>query len=135
MINDIYPNLGPRSGGTLLSIKGKHLTIGSQINIFVGHQQCFLIETEEILVGSTISEDDNNQAIDLSSTSVEGNNEDQEEMIHCRTSKLAVMTENVDREQRFVKRQALWMGTITILIDNFTETYSNIIYSYTEVRE
>jgi hypothetical protein len=45
------------------------------------------------------------------------------------------MTENVDREQRFVKRQALWMGTITILIDNFTETYSNIIYSYTEVRE
>jgi hypothetical protein len=41
--------------------------------------------------------------------------------------------ENKNRQQRLAKRQALWIGTITILIDNFTETYSNITYSYTEV--
>jgi hypothetical protein len=62
-------------------------------------------------------------------------NENDEEIIHCRTSKLAVLSEqNHNRQQRFVKRQALWIGTITILIDNFTETYSNITYSYTEVK-
>jgi len=60
--------------------------------------------------------------------------ENEEEIIQCRTSKLTVMNEHDEnRQQRFVKRQALWIGTITILIDNFTETYSNITYSYIEV--
>ena len=61
-------------------------------------------------------------------------NENDEEILQCRTSKLAVIEQNHYRQQRFVKRQALWIGTITILIDNFTETYSNITYSYTEVK-
>ncbi|CAF1159331.1 unnamed protein product [Rotaria sordida] len=133
IINDVYPNLGPRSGGTLLSIKGKHLTIGSKINIFVGHQPCFVIENEEIFTSSTISDDENNQLIIPSISQLELPDENEEEIIQCRTSKLTVMNEHDEnRQQRFVKRQALWIGTITILIDNFTETYSNITYSYIE---
>ncbi len=110
------------------------MTIGSKINIFVGHQQCYLIENEEILISSTVSDEENNQIIDSSIVQLESNNENEEEILQCRTSKLAVMTdENSNRQQRLTKRQALWIGTITILIDNFTETYSNITYSYTEV--
>lgn len=137
MINDVHPSLGPRSGGTLLSIKGKHLTIGSKINIFVGHQPCYLVENEEPIISSTVVDDENNPLIisTMSQLGLYNENED-EEIIHCRTSKLAVSNEHDEnRHQRFVKRQALWIGTITILIDNFTETYSNITYSYTEVRE
>lgn len=134
MINDVHPNLGPRSGGTLLSIRGKHLTIGSKINIFVGHQECYRIENEELFFSSstTISNDENNSIIDSSMTPLEF----EDEILRCRTSKLAVMTdgETSHRQERFIKRQALWIGTITIFIDNFTETYSNITYSYTEVR-
>lgn len=136
MINDVYPHIGPRSGGTLLSIKGKHLTIGNKINIFVGHQQCMLIKNEEPLISSALSDEENNQIIDSSITRFEVNNENDEEIIQCRTSKLASLDEDIqNRQQRFVKRQALWIGTITILIDNFTETYSNITYSYTEVEK
>ncbi|CAM4743164.1 unnamed protein product [Rotaria magnacalcarata] len=132
-INDVYPNLGPRSGGTVLSIKGKHLTIGSKINIFVGHQACSLVENEEPFISSTLSDDENNQLLTSSVSQFESYNENEEEIIQCRTSKLTVINEHDDnRKQRFVKRQALWIGTITILIDNFTETYSNITYSYTE---
>ena len=47
-------------------LKGKHLTIGSKINIFVGHQQCFLIENEETFISSTISDEENNQITDSS---------------------------------------------------------------------
>ncbi|CAF1076683.1 unnamed protein product [Rotaria sp. Silwood1] len=133
IINDIYPNLGPRSGGTLLSIKGKHLTIGSKINIFVGHQPCLIIENEEMSTSSTISDDENNSLMIPWISQLELPNENEEEIIQCRTSKLTIINEhNNNRQQRFVKRQALWIGTITILIDNFTETYSNITYSYTE---
>ena len=61
-------------------------------------------------------------------------NKNEKEIIQCRTSKLTVMDQqNENRQQRFVKRQALWIGTITILIDNYTETYSNFTYSYTQV--
>jgi len=88
------------------------------------------------LISSTISDEDNTQLTDSSISQLDINNENEEEIIQCRTSKLAVMTEgNENRQQRFVKRQALWIGTITILIDNFTETYSNITYSYTEVKK
>lgn len=132
----MYPNLGPRSGGTVLSIKGKHLTIGSKIRIFVGHQPCLIVENEETVVSNTISTDDSNQFIESSISSRESYYEPEEEIIQCRTSKLNVMNEQDEsRQQRFVKRQALWIGRITISIDNFTETYSNITYSYTEVRK
>jgi hypothetical protein len=87
------------------------------------------------LISSTISDEENNQLIDSSITQFELNNENDEDILQCRTSKLAVMRDDDEnRKQRFVKRQALWIGTITILIDNFTETYSNITYSYTEVK-
>ncbi|CAF1302859.1 unnamed protein product [Adineta steineri] len=133
IINHIHPNVGPRSGGTLISIKGKHLTIGSKINIFVGHQQCLLIENEETIISSTISDDENNHLINPTISHLDSENENAEDIIQCRTSKLTdTNEENENRQQRFVKRHALWMGTITILIDNFTETYSNITYSYTE---
>jgi hypothetical protein len=82
-------------------------------------------------VSSTISDDENNQVITSSISQLDLFNENDDEILHCRTSKLAVVTEQ--KQRRFVKREALWMGTITILIDNFTETYSNITYSYTEV--
>ncbi len=70
-------------------------------------------------------------------STLESNDEnEEEEVIQCRTSKLADMAEDDhNRQQRFVKRHALWIGTITILIDNFTETYLNITYSYLEVRK
>jgi hypothetical protein len=91
------------------------------------------------LISSTISDEENIHLTDQSissSSQLDINNENEEEIIQCRTSKLAVITErNENRQQRFVKRQALWIGTITILIDNFTETYSNITYSYTEVNK
>ncbi len=87
------------------------------------------------MISSTISDEENNQLIDSSITQFELNNENDEDILQCRTSKLAVMRDDDEnRKQRFVKRQALWIGTITILIDNFTETYSNITYSYTEVK-
>ncbi|UJR28522.1 hypothetical protein I4U23_009760 [Adineta vaga] len=133
IINDIYPNIGPRSGGTLLSVKGKHLSIGNRINIFVGHQPCILMENEETLTTSTLIDNENNPLFVPSTSILETNDENDEEIIKCRTSKLIDMNdENLNRQQRFVKRHALWIGTITILIDNFTETYSNITYSYTE---
>lgn len=134
MINDVSPNLGPRSGGTLLSIRGRHLSIGSKISVYVGHQECFRIENEEILISSTIANEENNAGMDSTTLPLEFDEENREEILRCRTSKLAVTNDqNENRQQRFVKRQALWIGTITILIDNFTETYSNITYSYTEV--
>ncbi|CAF1616037.1 unnamed protein product, partial [Adineta ricciae] len=132
-VDEVHPNIGPRSGGTVLSIKGKHLTIGSKINILVGHQQCFLIENKETLVTNIISEDENNQRFASSTFDSDVDDQNAEEIIKCRTSKLTdVDEENQSRQQRFVKRQALWIGSLTILIDNFTETYSNITYSYTE---
>lgn len=135
MISDVSPHVGPRSGGTLLSIRGKHLSIGSKINVYVGHQECFRIENEEILISSTISNEENNPGMDSTTVSLEFEEENREEILRCRTSKLAAMNDESDhRQQRFIKRQALWIGTITILIDSFTETYSNITYSYTEVR-
>ena len=111
MINEIHPNVGPRSGGTLVSIHGKHLLVGSKIQIFVGDQECHLLETESIV-------------------------ESEEEIVRCRTSKLAAHSEQwMQSMPRLVKREALWNGTITILIDNYTETYSNISYAYTEVNQ
>ncbi len=83
------------------------------------------------MISSAISDEDNNQIIDSSIGQVESKNENEEEILHCRTSKLADQSGN--RQPRLSKRQALWIGTIMILIDNFTETYSNITYSYTEV--
>ena len=82
-----------------------------------------------------ISEDENNQRFAPSTFASEAEDKNAEEIIKCRTSKLTNMDEeNQSRQQRFVKRQALWIGSLTILIDNFTETYSNITYSYTEVK-
>ncbi len=80
---------------------------------------------------STVSDEDNNQIIDSLIGQIESKNENDEEILQCRTSKLT--DENNNQQQRLNKRQALWIGKIKILIDNFTETYSNITYSYTEV--
>ena len=131
----MQPTWGPRSGGTLLSIQGRHLTIGSQIRVFVGDQECFLIAAEETLVTSTVSDDENSQATTSAVSPSVPMVEDEEEHLQCRTSKFGA---NDDREeyraQRFVKRQSLWIGSVRIFIDNFTETYANVTYSYTEVR-
>jgi len=69
------------------------------------------------------------ETVSLSLLTTSSDNDD--EILQCRTSKLN--NENHSRHHRLVKRQTLWTGTIRILIDNFTETYSNITYSYTEV--
>ena len=134
-IRIVQPTWGPRSGGTLLSIHGKHLTIGSQIRVFVGDQECFLIAAEETLVTSTVPDDENSLVTSTTVSPSVPTVEDEEQNIQCRTSKLGANDEHEEyRAQRFVKRQALWIGSVRIFIDNFTETYANVTYSYTEVR-
>lgn len=98
----------------MISIHGKHLHVGSKIQIFVGDQECHLLETNSTSLATPSDE----------------------ETIRCRTSKLADHSEQwMQSMPRLVKREALWNGTITILIDNYTETYSNISYAYTEVKQ
>lgn len=135
MIHEIHPNVGPRSGGTLISIHGKHLHVGSKIKVFVGDQECHLLESGMNSI-STKSNSENgvNPSIVSSVAEIESIVEPEEEIIQCRTSKLAVHSDqNVSNMPRLVKREALWNGSITILIDNYTETYRNVSYVYTEV--
>ena len=131
----MHPNWGPRSGGTLLSIRGTHLNIGSEIHLFVGNQECLVLEHEIPSTSSSLADDEAHlPAIISSDTPSERHIVSEEETVQCRTSKLATVAEHSEpAASRFVKRQALWVGSITISIDNFTETYSNMTYSYTEV--
>lgn len=135
MINGIHPNIGPRSGGTLISIHGKHLHVGSKIQVFVGDQECHLLESDTNAVATkSNSENDMNSSIVSSVAEIESIVEPEEDIIRCRTSKLAFHSDqNVPNMPRLVKREALWNGSITIFIDNYTETYLNISYVYTEV--
>lgn len=39
-ITDLTPDSGPRSGGTLLHIIGKHMNAGSRIEAFISGRPC-----------------------------------------------------------------------------------------------
>ncbi|CAF1436037.1 unnamed protein product, partial [Didymodactylos carnosus] len=123
-ISAFYPILGPRSGGTVLSIEGKYLTVGSKIQIYIGTQECILLneqyDNKDLFLNDTV--------LFKRSTIID------DEIIQCRTTKL-LSSSHMDeilyhKPSKIIKRQALWTGTISIFIDNFTETYSNLTYSY-----
>ena len=127
--------MGPRSGGTLLSVRGKHLRIGSQIRVFVGDQRCYLVDEKNTTIDHYMFTGDDFHRLHIENIPEnEQMGTDLDDIVHCRTSKLTVVHDQSSQSTtRLVKREAFWIGTITILIDNFTETYSNITYSYTEV--
>lgn len=39
-MEEVFPPLGPVSGGTELIIKGKNLDIGSNLAVFIGATEC-----------------------------------------------------------------------------------------------
>lgn len=45
-IEEIFPRLGPRSGGTLLSVKGKYMNAGSLIEVFIDELPCRTVSVE-----------------------------------------------------------------------------------------
>ena len=118
-----------------MSIHGKYLHAGSKIQIFVGDQECHLLETDvNSITSKPHLESDTNILMADSFAELESIVEPEEEILRCRTSKLAFHSDQpIQSMPRLVKREALWNGTITILIDNYTETYLNISYAYTEV--
>ncbi|XP_044766008.1 plexin-A4 [Coccinella septempunctata] len=47
MIVGISPKYGPKSGGTMLQIKGKYMNAGSSIQAFIGDLPCRIVSTDE----------------------------------------------------------------------------------------
>ncbi|CAF4154537.1 unnamed protein product, partial [Didymodactylos carnosus] len=125
-ISAVYPTLGPRSGGTILSINGKYLIVGNKIQIYVGTQECILLNEKN----------DKKYLFSDDTVSVEKLDIVDNEIIQCRTTKLSTLS-HIDEvlyheRSKVSKRQTLWTGTISVFIDNFTETYTNLTYSYIE---
>ena len=46
MIQSVFPSFGPRSGGTQLSVGGRHLNIGSQLLVHAASQPCTVIRSQ-----------------------------------------------------------------------------------------
>ena len=44
VMTDFSPRIGPKSGGTILTVQGRNLDIGSRLNITVGYLPCFLVK-------------------------------------------------------------------------------------------
>lgn len=47
VIIGISPKYGPKSGGTMLQIKGKYMNAGSSIQAFIGDLPCRIVSTDE----------------------------------------------------------------------------------------
>ena len=44
-VDDVFPPIGPVSGGTVINITGENLNIGNAQTVLVGDKQCMILNT------------------------------------------------------------------------------------------
>jgi len=47
LIGAVSPSFGPRAGGTRLSVRGRHLDIGSQLLVYAASRPCTIIRCSQ----------------------------------------------------------------------------------------
>jgi len=61
VIRTVFPQFGPRSGGTQLSVHGQNLDIGSRLEVYASSQICAVVRYQPIefcFVGHPFADDD-----------------------------------------------------------------------------